>query len=268
MTTTTLRLGGLSTRTLAELLLAPYGAFEPVVLRGALERPEEFFGEEVERQVAASDGMRAMVALFREQALVRREDEPASYKPQGIFASLDAGAAAQFRGLQRTPGPLREFCLELHELGNGAWETVQAIGLDTQPGEPALGLHNDPYGVIGAQTRRNATGEGAAKQWTLYRPPWATEEEARAAYLARSKKSRESGRPTYFNPADLEPWGEVVLSSTDAMVVPPYYPHFVKGVGQKGSGPRSYSISVSGVNADLFERYGEEPSLSLALIDS
>jgi len=247
----------------AAAALQPYGIAKPQVIRGALSHPELFVGAELIDRVLDNQFMvetPGMIGLFEDQQLLDRDKLPLSYTSAGIRAHRAGPGAAQFRGLQRLAGPIRDVCYELLELSEGAWSRVHAIAFDTADGAAALGRHTDCHPVINIQSAETANG-GAPKLWTLFDPPWATADEALAHY-----HSRKSRRVKFIgdHEVDLSTQQDIILYPEDMIILPPYWVHEAFALGG-----RSLSISIPALPEALTQKYPfitSNPSFNMDLI--
>jgi ribosomal protein L16 Arg81 hydroxylase len=209
---------------------------EPVLMRGIIADPEDFFGETRVQEYLAEPRLVSRSGIFRKQELV---GVPSEYTPSFIESHRGlSDTTVVYRGVQRLPGLVRDVCVALADSGN--WPSVHAVALESPEGVVSLKPHWDMYPVFAVQT-------AGRKRWIVQRPIVDTADDVVEEWYKRSygngltEDQIRSVSPEYA--AD-----DVILERGDVYFVPAGWLHAPQGVGG-----RSLHVSISTMSQRIID---------------
>lgn len=227
---------GLDIDELVRLSRLPFDEAKPVLMRGVVADPEDFFGEARVQEYLAEPKLVTRSGIFRKQELV---GVPSEYTPTfiGNHRGL-SDTTVVYRGVQRIPGPVRDACVALAE--RGGWPSVHAVALESPEGIVSLKPHWDMYPVFAFQTV-------GYKRWIVQRPIVDTADDVIEEWYSRSygngltEEQIRSVTPEHA--AD-----DVILEPGDVYFVPGGWLHAPQGVGG-----HSLHVSLSTMSQQIID---------------
>jgi hypothetical protein len=194
----------------------PFAGAVPLLFRGAVPDPGQFFSENHIQALLTDDALRLRHKQFRDRQFIDPARHPEQYTAEGFVYNRGAGVSVVYRAVQRIPGPVRDTCCAIAPDG---WATVHAVGVETPASVQTLTRHWDVSPVIAVQT-------WGRKRWTVWEPPVSVTDEASAAGVVQERG--DGDRFTDAELADMDasgPYQAVVLEPGDVYVIPAGWVH-------------------------------------------